>query len=336
MQPGWVDAPHYELACGDFPLDSGEAIEDFRLSFAAHGDLADDRLPAVAVLCAIASTHHRLDFLIGPGRALDPARMRILAIDAIGNGLSSSPSNSTGQPGAAFPRFTVRDMVRSQKRLADHLGIARLHAVVGASMGGMQALQWGVTYPGAVGRIVALTPMARATAWSAAANLAARQALQAALDACLPGAPHPPGLWDGWSAVMQILCAQTPEQVDGQLVSPARMRDWLAARSAGWRAQGFDPLDWIHQSWAYDAHDVGAADGFRGDAARALGSIRARTLIAAPPLDLYNPVHAAKWAAAHIPDCAYREIDSIAGHWMASADAGSAAELNRLVGDFLV
>ena len=120
LQPGWIDAPHYSVDLGDFTLESGHAIKDFSVSFAVHGDLANHALPTAIALCAIGSTHHRLDFLIGPGLALDPTRMRIIAIDAIGNGLTTSPSNSTKQPGMKFPRFSIKDMVRSQKLLLEH------------------------------------------------------------------------------------------------------------------------------------------------------------------------------------------------------------------------
>ena len=147
LQPNWVDRPHEFLELGDFPLESGEVIRDFRLSYVTHGRPNADRSNVVLALSAIGSTHHRLDVWIGPGRALDPNRDCIVAVDAIGNGLTTSPSTSRAQPGTAFPRFTIRDMVESQKRLVDHLGIERLFAVVGASMGGMQALQWGVSHP---------------------------------------------------------------------------------------------------------------------------------------------------------------------------------------------
>ena len=84
---------------------------------------------------------------MGQGRALDPEQYCIIATDALGNGWSSSPSNSPEQPGTEFPRFTLKDMVASQYRLQEVLGIKELFCVIGASMGGMQALQWGIDYP---------------------------------------------------------------------------------------------------------------------------------------------------------------------------------------------
>ena len=162
MQPGWIDAPHRMAELGDLKLESGEVIRDFRQSYVTHGELNGDKSNAVLICASLTGNHHRLDFLIGEGGALDPSRYFILATDPIGNGLSTSPSNSARQPGMQFPRFNVRDMVNAQHQLLTRqLGIVRLHAVVGASMGGMQALQWAVSHPGLMRAVVAMTPMAR-------------------------------------------------------------------------------------------------------------------------------------------------------------------------------
>lgn len=95
--------------------------------------------------------------LIGPGKLADTSRWFVVAVDALGNGVSSSPSNSRLQPGRSFPGFTVRDMVRAQHRvLTTYLGLERLHAVIGVSMGGMQALQWARSLPGVAQRAVSI------------------------------------------------------------------------------------------------------------------------------------------------------------------------------------
>ncbi len=138
-----------------------EAIRDFAISYVMHGTRARNDDNVILVLTAIGSTHHRLDFLIGPGRPLDPERHCIICVDAVGNGLSTSPSNSQTQPDLSFPRFSIRDMVASQRKLLDVLGIERLASIVGASMGGMQALQWAVSHPDYMRSIVALVPLAR-------------------------------------------------------------------------------------------------------------------------------------------------------------------------------
>ena len=197
LQPGWIDRPHQVMQLGDLPLESGEVIRDFEISYVTHGTRVPGDDNVVLVLTAIGSTHHRLDFLIGSDRPLDTERYFVVCVDAIGNGLTTSPSNSRSQPDLAFPRFTIRDMVASQRRLLDALGIRRLVAVVGASMGGMQALQWGVSHPDAMRGIVALVPMARTRPWSVAMNEVARRILVA--DAGWPSGPYGNG-YDAWAA----------------------------------------------------------------------------------------------------------------------------------------
>ena len=332
LQAGWIDRPHQIHRPGDFMLESGEVIRDFELSYVVHGEINAARSNVVVALSAIAGTHHRLDFLIGPGRALDPARFAIIAVDAIGNGLTTSPSTSIAQAGIRFPQFSIRDMVESQRVLLDHLGIDQLHAVIGASMGGMQALQWGVSHPQRMRRIVAMTPMAKTAPWAAAINETSRRALMADPDWATGGARG----WAAWVPLMQLLSGRTPRQLQSEFNSGEAVRGWIEARTTWWLAQGFAPVDWIYQSRAYDAHDVGTTAGFDGDTARALASIRADTLVLVPPLDLYNPVEAAHWSAEQIPNAALREIPSDWGHQAAAgADLAAAVWLDAEIAPFL-
>ena len=154
---------------GDFKLESGETIKDFAISYVTHGTLNAKKSNAILMVTAISGNHHRLDFMIGPGKALDTNKYFIICTDAIGNGLTTSPSNSTAQPRMQFPKFLIRDMVTSQHRLlTEHLGINHVVAVVGPSMGGMQVLQWGVSHPDFMDSLVALVPLARTPAWTVA------------------------------------------------------------------------------------------------------------------------------------------------------------------------
>jgi homoserine O-acetyltransferase len=337
LAPDHLDAPHREAALGNLRLASGEAIVDFRQSFVTHGALNAARSNAVLVCSSLSGTHHRLDFLIGPGKALDPARWFVVATDAIGNGLSSSPSNSAAQPGMRFPRFALRDMVAAQRRLlTEHLGVDRLAAVVGASMGGMQALQWAVTHPDAMDAVVAMTPMAKTAPWAALVTEAARSCLMA--DPAWTGdgfAGAPERGRRAFVAVMNALLTRTPEAL-AHLGDAADARRWLDDLVVHQQAVGVDPHDYLFQSWAYDAHDVGGGDGFAGDTAAALGSIRARTLVLCPPQDLFNPSAAGRAAAATIPGARFVEIPSLQGHMAAtSTRADDAAFLNRAIADFL-
>jgi homoserine O-acetyltransferase len=335
LLPGCVDAPHGLVSLGDFSLTGGGQIANMRISYADHGHDGVAQKPVVLVLSAIGSTHHRLDFLIGPGRALDPRSFRILAVDAIGNGLTSSPSNSPGQSGRIFPRFGIDDMVHSQHALLAQLGIRQLHAVVGASMGGMQALAWAVLYPGFARRVVALTPMAKTTPWARLINLMARAHLEAGLARVERGAP-PHDVWTDWVPLMQAASMRTPSQFDCEIADSGHVETWLAAQTRAWIAQGFDPLDWIWQSCAYDAFDVGLLADHGGDTDKALASICVPTLVGAPPLDLYNPVEAAHRVACHVANCRWVDIQSNYGHLAASAlDPNAALALNGEISNFL-
>jgi homoserine O-acetyltransferase len=109
--------PHQSFGEGDLKLESGEAIRDFSISYVTHGKLNERKSNAILMVTALGGNHHRIDFLIGPGKALDTDRYFIICTDAIGNGLSTSPSNSKMQPRMSFPKYAIRDMVESQYRL---------------------------------------------------------------------------------------------------------------------------------------------------------------------------------------------------------------------------
>ncbi|MDQ7976345.1 alpha/beta fold hydrolase [Paraburkholderia sp. SARCC-3016] len=334
LQPGWIDAPHRHAALGRFALESGESIDDLRVSYVVHGDPDDRSKPVILGLCAIGSTHHRLDFLIGAGRAFDPSRFTIVVVDALGNGLSSSPSNSATQPRSRFPRFTIGDMVSSQKRLLEHLRIDALHTVAGASMGGMQALQWGVQFAGLMSHIVALVPMAKTAPWAQAMNHAGRLALANANPEMARGGAATD--WSAWVGVMHVFANRTPQRFASDAAQAGSVDAWLQQRAQWWSAQQYDPLDWTYQSWAYDAHDVGNTPGFGGDTARALASITARTMIGVPRLDLYNPVEDGEWAAHQIPGSTLLRLPYDSGHMAASeADPAAAQFLNVEIGRFI-
>jgi homoserine O-acetyltransferase len=331
LQPGWIDCPHRTLALGDLPLESGEIIRDFSISYVTHGTRAPAGDNVILVLTAIGSTHHRLDFLIGPDRPIDPEKYFIVCIDAIGNGLTTSPSNSIAQPDLAFPRFSIRDMVASQRKLLDALGIRRLSAVVGASMGGMQALQWGVSDPGFIRSIVALVPMARTRPWSVAMNEVARRILMA--DAGWPSGPYGSG-FDAWAALTRVITNRSPGALENMTAEgvPGLVADVIATL----RKVGPDPLDWVYQSFAYDAHDVGTTPGFGGDTAAALRTIRAPTLLLVPALDLYNPVGDAVEAAALIPNATLMRLAGNAGHAVAADTSPQLADIQTAIGEFLL
>jgi homoserine O-acetyltransferase/O-succinyltransferase len=308
------DPPHQSFALGDFKLESGETIRDFSISYVTHGALDAEKSNAILMVTAIGGNHHRIDYLIGPGRALDPAKYFIIATDAIGNGLTTSPSNSKAQPKMQFPRFNLRDMVSSQQRLVtEKFGIKRLVTVVGASMGGMQALQWAVSHPDMMDSVVPIIPLARTPAWTTGVLEMLRQSIMT--DPKWKGGSYAAGeppeqgmrLWSGW---LSGVIVRTP--VYQQELYPNggehEIKYLKGVQDGGWKRM--DAVDWIYQSWAYDQHNVGASPGFDGDYVRALKSIKAKTLILAGSTDLLNPEYEAMEAARHIGDVRYVAINA--------------------------
>src|SRR5215831_6939516 len=264
-------APHQLYKMGDFKLESGEVIKDFAISYVVHGTLNAKKSNAILMVTAISGNHHRLDFMIGPGKALDTNKYFIICTDAIANGLTSSPSNSTAQPRMSFPKFLIRDMVASQHRLlTEHLGINHVVAVVGPSMGGMQALQWGVSHPEFMDSLVALVPLARTPAWTVAVLETTRKAIM--LDPAWKEGNYTSPPEQGirlWREVLNFLAARSPEMYREQFPNQLDVLPWLQQQE-GNLIKAFDANDWIYQTWAYERHDVGTTPGFNGDTTKAL------------------------------------------------------------------
>lgn len=133
---------------GTCKLASGGQIANCRLGYRTWGTLNAERSNAVLFPTWFSGTSASLADSVGPNGLVDPGKYFVIAIDALGDGVSSSPSNSATQHGSDFPAFTVQDMVNSEYRLAtETLGLKHVHAVMGISMGGIQTFEWMVDYP---------------------------------------------------------------------------------------------------------------------------------------------------------------------------------------------
>jgi homoserine O-acetyltransferase len=159
--------PDHELfELGDVVLQSGLTLRRAKLAYKTYGKLAPSRDNVIVMPTFYGGHHADTEPMMRAGRALDPARYFIVVPNMFGNGLSSSPSN-TSPPfdRGAFPDITVYDNVVCQHRLVtEHLGIDRIRLVVGYSMGAQQAFQWGALYSDMVQAIAPLCGSARTSA----------------------------------------------------------------------------------------------------------------------------------------------------------------------------
>ena len=179
------------------PLDCGARLGPITLAYETLGELNADRSNAILVLHALTGDAHVAgvhtadaprpgwwDNMVGPGRPVDTDRYFVICSNILGGCSGSTGPGSlnpaTGRPyGLSFPMVTIRDMVRAQKELIDHLGITRLLSVIGGSVGGMQVLRWCVDYPEMLVSAIPLATTTRHSAQAIAFNEVARQAIMA-------------------------------------------------------------------------------------------------------------------------------------------------------------
>ena len=146
--PAAPTPPQQFAQLGDVKLENDTVIRDCAIGYRTLGTLNADRSNAIVFTTWHTGTSGDELSMLGPKGLFDPSPYYVVIIDAIGNGVSCSPSNSTKQHGTAFPTFTIRDMVEAEYRLlTEKLGLKHSHAIVGYSMGGMQAFQWMVSHP---------------------------------------------------------------------------------------------------------------------------------------------------------------------------------------------
>ena len=298
-------------------FESGESLRGLRIGYATWGELNEARDNAVLLLPGTSGSRRSFDGYIGPGRGLDPARWFLIAVDALGGGASSQPADGLG---AAFPRYGIRDMVAAHRELlAGAFGAppVRLHAIVGASMGSFQALEWAIADAQAARRIALLVPSARA---QNGFRLVVRTLVELIkLDPRWNGGAYssPPLQGIRAAAMHYFPWAVTDSYIDS--LKPAALEGELRTISA--RFALWDAWSLIRRFEASSAHDVSLP--FGGDLRRALSRIQAKALVLAASSDRLLGVAAARELARLLPGAVYAEIPTSYGHLAWHARPGS-------------
>ncbi|MGX7688088.1 alpha/beta hydrolase [Flectobacillus roseus] len=151
----WATAQQKFYHLGDFKLENGQVIKDCKIGYRTFGKLNASKSNAVLVPTWFTGNSQQKSFVADPKSFVDSTKYFVIIVDALGNGVSSSPSNSTSQKNQLFPTFNIRDMVvASYKLSSEHLKLSHLYAVTGISMGGMQTFQWMLSYPDYMDKIV--------------------------------------------------------------------------------------------------------------------------------------------------------------------------------------
>ncbi len=194
---GIVDTMFYNFSRDEnFMLDSGAKLEEGKVAYETYGELAKTRDNAILICHSLSGDAHVAgmhrgekkpgwwDDMVGPGKAFDTDKYYVICSNVLGGCKGSSGPNSinaaTKKPyGLSFPIVSVRDMVNAQKKLVEHLGVKKLLSVCGGSMGGMQALQWAVSYPDDVVSCIPIATTYKHSAQQIAFDEVARQAIMA-------------------------------------------------------------------------------------------------------------------------------------------------------------
>ena len=303
---------------GNLILQSGATLRGARLAFKTYGSLNHARDNVIVYPTFFGGQHTHNEGMIGPGMALDPGKYFIVVPNILGNGLSSSPSNtSPPYDNARFPSVSLYDNVMCQHRLVtEKFGINKIVLVAGWSMGGQQAFQWGSLFPEMVERILPICGSAKTSRH----NYVFLEGVKAALtadDAWADGwYEHPPtkGLramarvYAGW-AVSQAFYREETYLKMGY----SSLEDYLVAFWEG-RCLGSDANNLLAMVWTWQNADISANPKYGGDFKKALGAIKAKAIVMPCRTDLYFPPEDNQLEVNQMPNAELRPIESIWGH----------------------
>jgi homoserine O-acetyltransferase/O-succinyltransferase len=317
----------------EFAFENGQKLTDMKVGYVTHGKLNATRSNAVLVTHATNGLRTSFNVYIGPGKAFDTNRYFVIAVDAIGGGLSSSPKDGLG---ISFPRYTIRDMVKAQHDLVTRgLGLSSLLAVGGPSMGSFQALEWGIHYPDFVKGLLLIVPAAKSDPQFQ--MLADTMIATVQLDPAWQDGKYAKNPTEGLTRAAMIFMPWlfSQEHINTNARSAEEYRKTLTSFVPGYVS--WDAASWMWRYYAARDHDV--SKPFNGNLADALGRIRAKALLLPSVTDRLIPPAAAREIYRHVKTAEYYEIPSIRGHLAYFPAAGEKspeyAYLTARVSEFL-
>lgn len=330
------DQPKHRMAeLGKLELESGGSIGDLRISYVTHGKLTANKDNAILLLHGFGANHHSFDVWIGPGKAFDTNKYFIIVPDQFANtqvGFEHSTGPTNSGLGMNFPPFNARDMIKTKHRLVtEALGIKRVVAIAGISMGAAQAVQFAVSYPDFAERII---PIAGGALWGTQGMFFMSQ-LQSIIENC-----------DGWQngqyktnpgrCAGNAVSALVPyfysrEWWEENITSPDAYSQWRKAWGDGY-LDIQEARDLYLLSKAMTRSWLGDTPGFNGDVSAALKAVKARTLFVVSPYDqFFLPKHVESQRRL-IPNARVAAIDSTAGHLIC---CGGDSQASWLMGEVM-
>lgn len=305
-------------------LERGGVIPDLQVAFHTYGTLNEAKDNVIWVCHALTANSAVADWwsgIFGEGNLLDPEKSFIVCANVIGSCYGSTGPDSPGKNKRPlldrFPDITIRDIVQGHRLLANQLGIEQIKILIGASLGGQQALEWAVTETDRIDQLILIATNASHSAFGRAFNESQRLALKAdptfgegikggkvGLIAARSIAMLSYRSYDGFALTQSEAQSDWPEGNDWKAASYQRYQgEKLANR--------FSSYAYYTLTKAMDSHDVGRN---RGGVEAALSLVRAKTLVIGISSDILFPVKEQKFIAEHILNSQYAEIDSDFGH----------------------
>ena len=313
----------------DFQFEDGSVLPDLRIAYDTAGTLAPNHDNAILLIPGAIGDRQVFEAMIGPGKVFDTDKYFVITPDPVGGGESSSPADGMGQE---FPRYTIRDMMEAQQALVTRgLGIPRLRAVLGLSMGSFIALEWGIHHPETLGSLVLLGPTPKPDAGFRLTVDLINSTI--ALDPEWQGGGYSRNPVEGLRHAGMLFYPWLVSSAYIDRISSHRLGEEVEATARGFAE--WDANSLVLRYAAYRAHDIGAP--YDGDVNAALARVGAPTLVIASASDRLIGVDGARRVRDGIRQASYAEIASDLGHRALRAPSGTpeGAFIERQIRSFL-